>query len=287
MKYNDRPVRWLIAFAGAAIITQYGNDDGFLSFSHVLTPAFLIELGCSVIIALVLVELVALVTRFLDRHFDWRERSVIRTLAQTILGIALPAWIDFQMASFYFGVYDIDIADTVYPDHMPYIVTLIGFVNIYYLSRYLGATGLTTKELTKEAVLGETNGSEGSEEPEDVPTQELVEGFWVADGIARLFVPIGEICCFFHNGDINFLHTFDQNYWAVNQSLDSIENAVDQHLFFRLNRQVLVHRKTIYKVIRLPFGKAKVVLHPALPVELPATISQKKRIIFRKWLEDG
>lgn len=79
------------------------------------------------------------------------------------------------------------------------------------------------------------------------------------------------------------LVTTDGRGFALAQSLDELQQALDPQRFFRLNRQLLVHRQSIGAVHRRGKGKLEVELQP-VPEATPS-VSQERGAAFRAWLE--
>src|SRR3546814_10054232 len=87
-------------------------------------------------------------------------------------------------------------------------------------------------------------------------------------GMDCCFFPIEKICYFFLENKASYLHTFDGESWLVDLSLRAIEKDIREVDFFRLHRQLIIHRKTIKKFVRWQGGRLKMILIPKLPGQL-------------------
>jgi two-component system, LytTR family, response regulator len=79
------------------------------------------------------------------------------------------------------------------------------------------------------------------------------------------------------------LVTVDGRGFAMSQSLDQLQQALDPACFVRLNRQLLVHRQAIVGMVRAGKGRLAVRLHPE--PECAAVVSQERAAAFREWLD--
>jgi two-component system LytT family response regulator len=71
--------------------------------------------------------------------------------------------------------------------------------------------------------------------------------------------------------------------YALGQSLDELQQALDPERFFRLNRQVLAQVDAVQRVHRRHKGKLEVDLLP--PAAVPVLVSQERASEFRAWLD--
>ncbi|WP_374460610.1 LytR/AlgR family response regulator transcription factor [Chryseobacterium taeanense] len=85
--------------------------------------------------------------------------------------------------------------------------------------------------------------------------------------------------------DIVYLYTFDRKRYPVFKNMDYITNACDPHLFFRINRQMLVNRNAIITI--QPYFNRKVILELKIKPENQTIVSRLKVTAFKEWLENG
>jgi two-component system LytT family response regulator len=95
-------------------------------------------------------------------------------------------------------------------------------------------------------------------------------------------VEVNEIA-YFHKDELIYLHTLKQEKLISEQAtLDEIENMVNPQLFFRVNRQYLIHIQAVAR-IRATHKGLSVELKPAFHLDLE--VSREKAMSFKKWAE--
>jgi hypothetical protein len=103
-------------------------------------------------------------------------------------------------------------------------------------------------------------------------------------GKQELLLEPDEIAGLYVEGDyVAICHREGKRYYS-DQSLDKLESSLPADLFFRLNRQYLIHRRLIAGFRRVENGKILVQVRPheGLPQEVP--VSRTKAPAFRSWL---
>lgn len=92
------------------------------------------------------------------------------------------------------------------------------------------------------------------------------------------------IAFFYIRNEATSIMGFDQQEYALNQSLDQITAAVSSKQFFRVNRQYLVNFKAIKEVEHFFLRK----LYVKLVIETPERllINKEKSTAFLSWMED-
>lgn len=96
-------------------------------------------------------------------------------------------------------------------------------------------------------------------------------------------VNVSEIAFFHLSGGIVFQYLFSGQEYIQNETLESFENDLDPTIFYRANRQFLIHRKTVERVEQVENRKLKVILAQPSPEEI--VISKAKSSAFIRWLE--
>jgi hypothetical protein len=110
-------------------------------------------------------------------------------------------------------------------------------------------------------------------------------GFTVKQGNQNLLLPFDEILGFYAEEGYTILVTNRNKKYFPDRSLDKIETGLPEELFFRLNRQYIVHRKALTGFKRTGNGKIDVLVN--VPEILPASIpvSRTKAGSFKNWFE--
>ncbi len=96
-------------------------------------------------------------------------------------------------------------------------------------------------------------------------------------------IPVNEIAFFyFQNKSIN-ISTFKNKQYIISSSLDELENVLDPDIFYRANRQFLIHKNGIKSIER--FFMRKIVVELVIPTQEAIVISKVKVGDFLRWME--
>lgn len=95
-------------------------------------------------------------------------------------------------------------------------------------------------------------------------------------------LPVEEVYYFYTAHEKVTAYTADGKSHPIDRTLDALGDQLDEHLFFRANRQFIISRKAI-RDVDLWFGnRLSVNLH--LPVPEKIIISKTKTPVFKKWI---
>jgi len=108
------------------------------------------------------------------------------------------------------------------------------------------------------------------------------ERFLVKQGDRLIPIEASDIGYFQTKDKNNFIHTFDNKEYQIDQSLDEIEKALNPKLFFRANRQFIVSATAVEKIHFWFSSKLKVDIRPN-PGE-DVIVSREKATAFRTWM---
>jgi two-component system, LytTR family, response regulator len=87
---------------------------------------------------------------------------------------------------------------------------------------------------------------------------------------------------FFHKEELIYLHTLsNERYISDHQTMDEIESLLNPELFFRVNRQYIVHVQSIGKIKTTHKGLT-IQLKPPFNIEMD--ISREKAADFKNWV---
>ncbi|MNK11839.1 LytTr DNA-binding domain protein [compost metagenome] len=270
VRYNDLWFRIIASILVAHFIVMYGEEISI--FEALLRPIYYIAMSGSILIAFLLISFVRFVYMKLDRKFDWRIEPVERAALQVLLGLVAPGLLAFLLAYAYFAIRGLRILKTYYLRFdYPIILVLLLLLNLYYLAYYFFAQ----MKIAERAVSSTPIITSESEEI-------VQHTFMVNQGAKSIPVPVNDIAYFFHEGDYNFLRTFDAYDYNVAQSLDDLQQLLNPDHFYRANRQILVSRKACKEFETLPYNKLELLTTPKYKLRI--VISQKKSRIFKDWL---
>ena len=87
---------------------------------------------------------------------------------------------------------------------------------------------------------------------------------------------------FFHKEELIYLHTLsNERYITEHHTLDEMESLLSPEIFFRVNRQYILHIQSIAKIKTTHKGLT-VQLKP--PINIEIDISREKAVAFKKWI---
>lgn len=268
-KQKDLPFRIVAAVCGAHIMVVFGVETTF--FQALMNPVYYRAMLGSTLIALPVVEYAGLVSRRLDKKYDWIHTPLERSFYQLLFGVILTSIIAFLLASAYFSVNGVNIFDTLYLRFdFPVVVILILLMNMFFVLQYFYRYAHSRIHGTVPTDL--------HEEKKSKYTETLI----IRSGSQSIPVVVAQVCFFFLEGDYRYLQTFDGRKHLLTQTLDEMEGALRKEMFFRANRQVIVNRTACIHYNTLDFGKLEVKTSPAFST--PIIVSQKRAKDFKQWI---
>jgi hypothetical protein len=128
---------------------------------------------------------------------------------------------------------------------------------------------------------------EGTEALRQQENRSKAGGLMVKHGKHDLMLPFDELEGLYVDDEyVVACHTQGKKYY-LDQSLDKVEKILPSALFFRLNRQFVLHRQVISGFRRGENGKIVVLSHntPCFPSEI--TVSRTKAPSFKSWFRPG
>lgn len=135
------------------------------------------------------------------------------------------------------------------------------------------------KSLTTETILGEQLKSLMSTWGNQ--SRKYKERFLTVHRNTLIPVMQNEIA-FFHKEELIYLHTLgNEKYITEHHTLDEIESLLSPEIFFRVNRQYVIHIQSVAKIKTTHKGLT-VQLKP--PINLELDISREKAVAFKKWI---
>ncbi|WP_081212470.1 LytR/AlgR family response regulator transcription factor [Salegentibacter sediminis] len=107
--------------------------------------------------------------------------------------------------------------------------------------------------------------------------------FMVKSGQSIQVIPTEEVAYFIAEDGIVLLVNCEGKRFAVNNSLDQLEEQLDTHSFFRANRQLIINIMAVEKAESYFKGRLLLRTKPETPGD--QVISSSKAAAFRQWLE--
>lgn len=112
--------------------------------------------------------------------------------------------------------------------------------------------------------------------------KETKSRFMVRSGQKIKVIPVTEIAYFKAEDGVVLLISRDNKRFVVNYTLDQLEEQLDAHVFFKANRQLLVHIEAVAEVH--PYFKGRLQLRLEPPVDEDPVVSSNKTAAFKTWL---
>jgi DNA-binding LytR/AlgR family response regulator len=101
-------------------------------------------------------------------------------------------------------------------------------------------------------------------------------------GLSSVPLPTEEVAYIYRENDACFLKTFDGKEFTSSSSLESLEVLLNPAAFFRINRQMLAHIRSIKRFRQDMNGRLIVEFLPVFNQEV--FVSKKKAPEFKEWL---
>jgi DNA-binding LytR/AlgR family response regulator len=158
--------------------------------------------------------------------------------------------------------------------------------SIDYLLKPLEEQELERAYLKYKGFFRETVSSCNQETFQDVGTtlkKNHKTRFLIKIGDAIKSIPVEEVACFIAEERMNYLLTWRMVKLPIDHTLDQLEELTDPGQFYRLNRKVITHYKSIVRVSSYFNSRLKVELNPPLE-DMDILVSREKVAEFKKWL---
>ncbi|MGD1842385.1 MAG: LytR/AlgR family response regulator transcription factor [Thermonemataceae bacterium] len=107
--------------------------------------------------------------------------------------------------------------------------------------------------------------------------------FLVKMGDRLVSIEQNQVAYFMAEDKIVLLVTSDEKRFAIDYTLEKLENLLNPKAFFRLNRKFIARFNAISQVHQYFNGKLKVELVPLPPTEV--LVSREKSAVFKGWLD--
>ncbi|MFN7118835.1 MAG: LytTR family transcriptional regulator DNA-binding domain-containing protein [Saprospiraceae bacterium] len=281
VKYRDLP----FLIIGSVLIAQLLIGLNNRPWVELLFfPSYYVDLlGVSASVFVVWYAIRTITIR-LDRKFPWELRFAQRLLYQLLFGVGGMALLGLVLALLHFAfVIREDIRQgSFFAYEYPVSILIILLINAFYFAYYQvilnRANRLEIARLRHRLQVQPTSiGERQTDDTENWNPRTII----VSEGAHQIPILLENIRLAIKKGERVALVTEDNADYLINQSLDELEARLPEELFFRANRQAIVHFKTCKSFQNIENGKLKLLLN--LPEE-PLIISQKRAPAFKKWI---
>ncbi len=110
------------------------------------------------------------------------------------------------------------------------------------------------------------------------------ERFLVKIGEHYKSIPIGNINCFYIKDRCNFIKIDEGNNYAIDYSLEKIEQMIEPKMFFRVNRNFIINFNAIQDILAYSSSRLKITLKNANDIE-EILVSRERVADFKKWMD--
>jgi two-component system response regulator LytT len=113
--------------------------------------------------------------------------------------------------------------------------------------------------------------------------REYKKRFSIKIGQHLKLININEIECFYSENKGTYLHTSGGRNYLLDTTLDQLENELEPHTFFRINRKFFVNIKAIKDIISYTNSRLQIMLHSYN--EQDVIVARERVKDFKNWLE--
>jgi hypothetical protein len=208
------------------------------------------------------------IIRYLDRVMPFTKNILRRLIIQLITTVV--AGVLFLVTStliLHYATSDQPIPTSFFMYDLPIISVWFLVINGLYVGYYFYLQWDTAEKKRVEENKIRTNGIK------------------VKSGKRDQVLTHAEIAGFLVEGDYVVCHTLQGRKFVMDQSMDNIEKGVPSTFFYRLNRQVLIHRQLVNGFERIENGKLNVMLREPSTIPSPVNVSRTRAADFKKWIE--
>ena len=240
-------------------------------FQRLSSKYFYIDIAGGFLIALILWEFVRFATRYLDKKVSWADRPVNRILLQLALGVVLPSLFSFIFTWIWMKVaYDQDIFKTSWLNNEFYtVILIIVLINLVYFTWWLY---LNWKHQSTFVL-------QGNAATEADAANKTIE---VSKAGKTILLPQAHIAYSYLNNGYCYIKPIEGDSFVTTYTLDELTKMLSSKNHFRVNRQILVSKKSCKTYKSVENGKIELELEPAF--KIPVIVSQKRAKDFRKWI---
>jgi hypothetical protein len=281
------PDKWLriIAYPFLGFVIRHFGEYASIG-SLMKTPLYYGDLFWDTLIVATCWEANRSLIFYLDARYPWAasrlQRLVIQTGAAILLTVPIVAGMIYLWNEVL--IHRPGNFDTAYLLVYDFPLTLIftTLIHMVYTGMYFHGY-YTQTILALERRISELENNAVVKSPSDALKGASSRDVIIVDyGSASVPLQTQDIACICKMHDLCLIKTFEGKEYSSSSSLENLEALLDPSLFFRLNRQVLAHIRSIRKFRTDGSGKLLIELEPSLPATV--TVSKKKALEFKSWM---
>jgi len=135
----------------------------------------------------------------------------------------------------------------------------------------------------KNQIAGHYYNANGEASVENLKKATTKTRFLVTAGSRIASVPIEEVAYFYSEEKITFLRTFSGQRYSIDYSLDNLSYQLDPASFFKINRQLIIHIRSINSIHKVSTSRLKLTLNPDLGKDMYVSVDKYGK--FKDWLD--
>ena len=110
------------------------------------------------------------------------------------------------------------------------------------------------------------------------------ERFLIKIGEHYRSIQISSINCFYIKERCNFINVDDGKNYAIDYSLDKVEQMIDSKMFFRVSRNFIINFSTIHDIIAFSSSRLKIILKNWKEKD-EIMVSRERVTDFKNWMD--
>ncbi|MFZ5941340.1 MAG: LytTR family transcriptional regulator DNA-binding domain-containing protein [Bacteroidota bacterium] len=239
--------------------------DKIVSFNH----RFYLDLFMAMVTAVILWELNRIINLYLNKKSPLERNIFKRLIYQVLLSMPVSISIVYVLYFFYSTyIVGIPLSDMIAPNGDLLVIILdILLINVYYI----GSTFLNNWKNTNSKL------EEFQKDKENKSAGNFLIVHSGSNAVTIYFDEVAEI--FIESGSV-FLLLFNNRQYLLSENLNYYSALLPETAFFRINRQLICHRKNISSYRYIENGKLEV---RVITGKQGPVVSQKSSSKFRKW----
>lgn len=309
MTYKDTKIKIIGILVFAFFYRHIGERATFLYL--IQTVQYYVDMITCIISTFIFWEIAKRVILYADKHYPWEKDLVKRIVFQwlTSFGVITPLQIVIMFVYNFHIVYRPENFDftTVFYTDVPLVWLIFSVMQLIYAILYFqnhiqiieSKQSNERNQLNNEyqqlyvayealkaqlAVLQTSFPSNRDTEKIEIytPASAQEQHLLVQQGNALVPLALKEVAYIFKINDFTLIRTFERKDFGIDATLEKLEDILPKAEFFRLNRQMIISKKSVKQIKPENYGKLNVELTPAYEEE--AGVSRTKAQEFRQWL---
>lgn len=254
MKKPWVPNNWIFKIATSLIVSIYIVFHGrTVNLSEAVTmPIFYAALIVSSAVAFLMVSIIDVSNRWLDRKYDWVEEKVKRSAGQLALCIVLPLMFDFILLSVYFHFLGTSIFVNGFLNYdFPLVVCFTFIINFYYITvslfakkHEMGTIIIAYKQKENLSKQDELSFDRNIPEVRSNSSVLVLDLLCPALHGKNISLP-DDVLYFFKDNKQVVLVTTDGEEYKIKCNLTFLVNHFSKNEFIRINRSIIINSNII------------------------------------------